>query len=98
MAIEHLQRLVVAEDTQANIEAAGFDLGELIFGLDTDTNVLGFSADGGTTWYWATSGAAEVAANQLTTRWEPLTNGNPSSPALVFDPSNGDVFMVEVAQ
>jgi hypothetical protein len=39
----------------------------------------------------------EISANELATMWQPLTNGDPVSPAIVFDPADGDVIMVEVA-
>lgn len=58
MAIEHLQRIVIANDTQANVEAESAALAELVFGRDTDTGAIGYSIDAGTTWVWITSGAA----------------------------------------
>ena len=38
----------------------------------------------------------QVTAAQILTRWEVLTNGNPSTPELMFD-ENGDVLYVEVS-
>jgi hypothetical protein len=35
-----------------------------------------------------------ILASGLTTRWEPLANGDPAAPALVFD-AGGDVIMTE---
>lgn len=43
----------------------------------------------------ATTGGG-TSAGSLSTRWEPLANGDPLAPALVFTPE-GDVIMVEVA-
>lgn len=37
-----------------------------------------------------------ITAGALPTRWEPLANGDPTNPALVFD-ATGDVIMCEVA-
>jgi preprotein translocase subunit SecE len=45
--------------------------------------------------YFDTLYAALGHTHTATTRWEPLANGDPSSPALVFTP-DGDVIMVEV--
>lgn len=36
-----------------------------------------------------------VTAPPATTRWEPLTNGDPDAPELMFD-GDGDVLMTEV--
>ncbi len=45
--------------------------------------------------YFDTLYAAIGHTHAITTRWEPLTNGDPSDPQLVFD-GEGDVIMVEV--
>jgi hypothetical protein len=66
MGITHLGRVVVAADTQANIEALGFDLDEVIFGVDTSTDALGFSIDDGATWVWITASAPAAAAELMT--------------------------------
>lgn len=47
----------------------------------------------GTAPEWQAAGT--IAAHDLATHYEPLTNGDPASPALIFD-GTGDVIMVEV--
>jgi hypothetical protein len=37
----------------------------------------------------------QLAAGELSTRWEPVTNGSPSSPEVLFD-AGGDIIMAEV--
>jgi len=44
----------------------------------------------------ATPTFRQLSAQDLSSRWEPLANGDPASPALVFS-AGGDVIMVEVA-
>ncbi len=53
--------------------------------------------DGQTLVYDATAGELvyNTLAGLLSTRWEPVTNGDPDSPEIVFD--GGDVVMEEVA-
>jgi hypothetical protein len=57
--------------------------------VDADTYIL--TADS-----TATTGVRWVPRSVATVRYEPLTNGNPSAPELVFD-AEGDVIMVPMA-
>ena len=100
MGIEHLGRLVILNGTQAAVEAESAALVELVFGRDTANGSIGYSVDGGVNWTWITSATdlATIEAGELATRFEPLTNGDPENPDLVFDPANGDVYMMEVIQ
>lgn len=48
----------------------------------------------GTSWVAGTITLPAIAAGDLTTRWEPMTNGVVATPEIVF--AGGDVVMVEV--
>jgi hypothetical protein len=65
MGVEHLQRIVIANGTQAAVEAETAALAEVVFGRDTATGAIGYSVDGGANWVWLPSGAAS-ALNDLT--------------------------------
>ncbi len=58
MGIEHISRTVIFNDTAANVEANGGALAEIILGRDTETDAIGYSVDGGTTWFWIEGGGA----------------------------------------
>lgn len=58
MAIYNLGRLTILKDTASNVEDESGALGEILFGVDTDTGKLGFTTDDGATWTWITSGGA----------------------------------------
>lgn len=69
MMIQQLQRMVVAADTLANIEAETADLAEMMFGVDVDTDALYYSLDGET---WFAVGAGSVTADAPIS----ITSGN----------------------
>lgn len=60
MSIELIGRLIVFDDTQANVEANDGGLGEIRFARRTEDNVLGFSLDDGDTWLWTTGSGGGV--------------------------------------
>jgi hypothetical protein len=71
-------------DTKANVEAlvlGADDEGRMAYATDDDK----IGSFDGVAWSWTPRGVY----------WEPLTNGDPVTPELIFDAS-GDVVMVEV--
>lgn len=64
--------------------------------LSLDTQTANTFLGGPTSGSAAVPSFRTISAASLTTRWEPLANGDPSSPALVFDAS-GNVIMTETA-
>lgn len=72
---------ILYKDTQANIEAL-----TAIEGMEayaTDIHLKGFY--NGSAWVWSAAS---------TTHYEPVTNGDPDNPEIVFE--DGDVVMEEV--
>ena len=59
MTIELIGKLIIFDDTQANVEAETGDLGELSFARRTSDNALGFRIGG--TWYWITGAVSSVS-------------------------------------
>lgn len=62
MAIENLGRVIIQNDTQANVEANTGALTEVVFARDTATGAIGYSVDSGSTWTWipATGGSSTL--------------------------------------
>ena len=69
-----------------------FDAANLTSGAATDGQVLTADGAAGAAWEDPSGGAA----GDLTTRYEPLTNGDGASPELLFT-ADGDCIMVEVS-
>ena len=83
------QRLVLPVGTQAAVEGETATLGEALLGIDSTNSKIGYSTDSGTNWAWPGLSAADVEAAGY---WSPLTNGDATTPELVF--ADGDTISV----
>lgn len=63
MTIYNVGRITILKDVAAKVEDESGALGEIFFGVDTDTGKLGFTADLGGTWTWITSGGGVVTGS-----------------------------------
>lgn len=72
------QRLVLPVGTQAAVEGETATLGEVLTAIDSTGNTIGYSTDGGTTWYWLTGPDAGG-------RWEVLLTEDGTEPLTTED-------------
>jgi hypothetical protein len=80
--------VTLAAGASTLLTLTGQELG-ITSGAATDGQVPTANGAGGVAWETST-----MAASDLTTRYEPLTNGDAATPELVF--LDGDVIMAEV--
>ena len=93
-AIQNLQRIIGMRGTQAQIEAYTGILEEQVIAYATDIDSLGIFTNDAWLWFSRIPDITNIYAHVLFTRFEPLTNGDPASPELIF--LNGDVVVTEV--